>query len=238
MTLSELVYDSDIGRPSSKTWKKSDTSDVTYDSDGDTSSDTITSSEDEYYSNLFRKKNEIETQCFGKRSLILITTDANNNTYGCYFPEKITTQENYSLSMSMFTITRGIEIVEEKYDFAHVMNCISFPKDCLYSVGDGNQWVYKVVKKRGYEIVWNKKQDVLPVYNRLIMKTNKIKRIVIYTTKQKETRFNLVRCVGNGKTDNYTKDDKDDNNDNNDNNEQCDKEQHSSWFTLPIFNWL
>ena len=237
MTLSELVYDSDIGRPSSKTWKRSDTSDVTYDSDGDTSSDTITSSEDEYYSNLFRKKNEIETQCFGKRSLILITTDANNNTYGCYFPEKITTQENYSLYMSMFTITRGIEIVEEKYEFAHVMNCISFPKDCLYSVGDGNQWVYKVVKKRGYEIVWNKKQDVLPVYNRLIMKTNKIKRIVIYTTKQKEARFNLVRCVGNGKTNNCNNDDRDDNNDNNE-HEQCDKEKHSSWFTLPIFNWL
>lgn len=237
MTLSELVYDSDIGRPSSKTWKRSDTSDVTYDSDGDTSSDTITSSEDEYYSNLFRKKNEIETQCFGKRSLILITTDANNNTYGCYFPEKITTQENYSLYMSMFTITRGIEIVEEKYEFAHVMNCISFPKDCLYSVGDGNQWVYKVVKKRGYEIVWNKKQDVLPVYNRLIMKTNKIKRIVIYTTKQKEARFNLVRCIGNGKTDNCDNNDKDDNSDNNE-HEQCDKEKHSSWFTLPIFNWL
>lgn len=235
MTLNELVYDSDIGRASSKSWKKSDTSDVTYDSDSDTSSDTITSSEDEYYTNLFRKKNEIETQCFGKRSLILITTDANNNTYGCYFPDRVTTQENYSMCMSMFTITHGIEIVEEKYDFAHVMNCISFPKDCLYSVGDGNQWVYKVVKKRGYEIVWNKKQDVLPVYNRLIMKTNSIKRIVIYTTKEKDTRFNLVKCLCNGKTDNCN------NSDSSDNSDICDKidkEKHNSCFTLPIFNWL
>lgn len=182
--LDELLYDSDVDNHAQD---KCSTCSTSCDSSCDDMCEQIDlcdlSSEDYYYANLFRKKNSVEEKCFGKKSLVFINVDSSNNTYGCFFPDCVESDENYCMNISMFTITKGIEIIESKYEFDDVITCVSFPKDCLYCVGEGSQWVYKVVQDGGtLKIVWNDSQKVLRNYNRTIMKTAPLKRLVVYST--------------------------------------------------------
>lgn len=227
VALGDLIYDSEIDCG----WHSSSSDPVTTihsskhctncdlfsdedqcDTSCDTSCDTCstlsesydTSTEEDYYVNLFRRKNVVEKQCFGKRDIIFITTDEDNNTYGCYFPERISSKENFSLQMGLFTMTKGLEIVEEKYDFDHIMNCISFPKDCLYCIGDDYDWLYRVYKDGDImRIVWNSTQRMITSYNRTIMKSAALSRIMVYTVvrktedsrEQRRPETNLVRVT-------------------------------------------
>lgn len=137
--------------------------------------------EDDYYINLFKKKNDLEQACFGKENLVFINIDRSNNTYGVYFPSKIDSKANSSLGMFMFTITKGIEIVERSYDFSCAINTICFPRDCVMCLGDEDTWIYKVINgETGLKIIWNEKQPNLRSYNRLIMKTNNLTRLLVY----------------------------------------------------------
>lgn len=270
--LNELLYDSEIDRYQFDSHSScTDSHDNIFDSVCDTICDTVCDScdtscdsfdlpsDDDYYSNLFKKKNCIESQCFGKKNLIFITIDNHNNTYGCFFPERIDSDENYSMYMSLFTITKGIEIIEKKYEFVDIMNCISFPKDCLYCIGEGNQWVYKVVNDGCLQIVWNDKQKLITCYNRTIMKTSPLKRIVVYSTVNRENEDSFVNvCAINTNDNRNTFDNTTSENDTSNNTcndtfndigddtrndtctvyNQCNSYGNKFNFTLPIFNCL
>lgn len=194
--IDELIYDSDIDNK--VVWMNTATDDTTCDTSCD-SCDVVDysdySSEDEYYVNVFRKKHGLENQCFGKRNILLITIDDRNNAYGCYFPDRIDSYENYCTDMSLFTITRGIEIVECKYAFDGIMNCISFPKDCLYCIGEESRWLYKITNRMGLEIEWNDNQKMITTYDRAVMRSSKLRRVIVYACVHRENVLKLVSHV-------------------------------------------
>lgn len=163
----ELLYDSDMNENKMNSFD--------YD-DSDILSDI--SSDDEYF-DFFSCKNPIEKCCFGKEMICFILIDINNTVYGHYHPGIIKSKDNLVHNLSVFLISNGIEIYEKKYNPRDFFMSTSFPEKTLYTVGDGLDWIYKVTNNP-FKVSWNESQNQIYTYDRRLMKTADLKRLLIY----------------------------------------------------------
>lgn len=192
LIIKDLIYDSDININffNDKSYSNSQSQSQSYSSSEE--------NDDYLYFNLLKSKNELEQLCFGKSQIIFLLTDNDNNTFGFYFPEKITNKENYCLELSLFLMTKGIEIINEKYFMNGIFNYLKFEKNSndllsIYQNKDNtngkDQMLFKISKSDNkFKFTFNDKQKSIISYNRSIIKTKEIKRLTIYKCIDK--RFN------------------------------------------------
>lgn len=142
--------------------------------------DSSFSSEDDLYLNLLIKKNNLENLLYGKNNLCFIFIDENNNCYGMYYPGYIIGKEIYSTDVSFFILSKGIEIIEKKYNSLEFFTELKFSKNkYLLKVGNKN-WLFKLYNNY---IEFNYNQKLLLDYNKNIMKTSKIIKILVFKCK-------------------------------------------------------
>ena len=125
------------------------------------------------------KKNELESNLIGKNKLFFIIISEDKSIYGMFFPNYIIGKENFSTNVSFFTLTKGIEIKEEKYESLNFFTNIKFSNNYLIKVGE-KSWLFKLYYDH---IIFNSKQNLIQNYNKEIMKNSKIKKIMVFKCK-------------------------------------------------------
>ena len=136
------------------------------------------SSDDDYF-DFFNCKNQIEKCCFGKEKVCFILIDNNDTVYGHYHPGLIKSKDNYVNGLTIFLISKGIEIYEKKYHPRNFFISTSFPEKALYTVGDETEVIFSVTSNP-FQINWNENQNQIYSYNRSLLKTSSVKRLMIY----------------------------------------------------------
>lgn len=163
--IDELLYDSCITKLNND-----------YESDNEFSD---FSSEDNMYIELLTQKNDMEISLYGKNNLLFIIMDENYNSYGMYFPGTIIGNDNISANVSFFTLTKGIEVYQKRYDTINFFTNLIFSNDYLIKVGE-DDWLFKLYKDH---IIFNSKQNLLKNYNSDIMKDSKILKVLVFKCK-------------------------------------------------------
>jgi len=136
-------------------------------------------SSDDLYMDFFSKKNKIEREVYLKKNICFVIIDEFNNSYGIYYPGIIDKKKNYSIGVSFFIFTKGIELVMNKYDFKSAFTYIDFSDESFIKIGSTN-WLFKIYDNR---IEFNKNQKAINYYNWDIMKNCKIKKLSIFQCK-------------------------------------------------------
>lgn len=172
VVLGELLYNSVVEGIS---FSESTTDGTT--SDGTTSEG---SSEDDVYMELLKRKNEIQSVVFMKNSLCFIIIDISDNCYGIYYPGSINSELNHCINSSIFSLAKGIEVNVKKYYPLDAFAYIRFSNDDYLMEFGSKNWLLRLYNDR---IEFNNDQKVLSCYNRTIMKSSKIKQILIFNCK-------------------------------------------------------
>ena len=163
---SELLFDSDING-------------IEFDDVKDAAEGSADVSSDDDYFDFFTCRNIVEKCCFGKEKVCFILVDANDTIYGHYHPGEIKSKENYVNGLTIFLISKGIEIHEKKYYPSAFFMTTSFPEDSLYTVGDESEPIFSVLPSP-FRVVWNENQIQLRSYNRTLLKSSPLKRLLVY----------------------------------------------------------
>lgn len=179
----ELLYDSEMERLVAGNCAQPFPNDDS-DTRTDTSTDSVLSddsiSSDDTYSQIFRHKSEFQSVLFMKRSLCFLIIDIYDNCYGIYYPGTIDRELNCCLNVSLFSLSRGIEIAVRKYNVVSAFGYISFSRnDYLLEMGAKN-WLLRLYTDR---IIFNENQRVLESYNKTIMKSASLKQILVFNCK-------------------------------------------------------
>jgi len=173
LNIQELLYDSEIESLLSTVTDTTSSSNLS----GDTSS-LSSIDEDDYYNSYFTEKNGLEEKLFGKNHLCFIFYDENNNYYGMYYPGFVTGSDSFSMNVSFFILTNGIEVNEVKYETRQAFTSLLFSvDDYLLKVGEGNGWLFKLYYDH---IKFNQKQKILKFFNKNVMRSSKIKRFFVF----------------------------------------------------------
>lgn len=143
-------------------------------SDSFPSDDSISS--DDNYMQVFRRKNVIQAAVFMKKSLCFIIIDELDNCYGIYYPGIVDRELNCCVNVSLFSLTKGIEIDMRKYRTTSVFSYISFTSDGWLMEMGAKTWLLRIYDDR---IVFNDNQNVLETYNHTLMKSARIKQLIV-----------------------------------------------------------
>lgn len=167
VVICELLYDSVIDSELDKS---------------DSTTDPVSSddSSEDIYTEFTKRKNAVHSVVFMKRSLCFVIIDEADNCYGIYYPGTINGELNHCIDMSLFSLSKGIEVDVRKYTTVDAFGYIRFSMDSyLIELGSKN-WLLRLYNDR---IEFNKNQTVLNCYNRTIMRSSKLKQLLIFNCK-------------------------------------------------------
>ena len=167
MVIRELLYDSELEKvvhDHSSTIPSDDSEFISSDD-----------SSDDNYTQVFRRKNVIQNAVFMKRSVCFIIIDELDNCYGIYYPGTIDRELNCCIGVSIFSLTKGIEIDMRKYYPTSAFNYLSFSNTSYLMELGSKTWLLRIYKDH---VVFNENQNVLDTYNHTLMKSARLKRLM------------------------------------------------------------